>query len=47
MLAKQAKIEEHKDMLVNMAASWEMLAESRLRCSEVTKGAHREDDDDA
>jgi hypothetical protein len=47
MLAKQAKIEEHKDMLVNMAASWEMLAESRSRCSEVTKGAHREDDDDA
>ena len=27
MLAKQAKIEEHKDMLVNMAASWEMLAD--------------------
>ena len=47
MLAKQAKIEEHKDMLVNMAASWEMLAESRSRRSEVTKGAHREDDDGA
>jgi hypothetical protein len=24
MLAKQAKVEEHKEMLVNMAASWEM-----------------------
>jgi hypothetical protein len=47
MLAKQSKIEEHKDMLVNMAASWEMLAESRSRRSEVTKGAHREDDDGA
>jgi hypothetical protein len=45
MLAKQAKVEEHREMLINMAASWEMLAESRSR--PVTKGAHPEDDDGA
>jgi hypothetical protein len=39
MLAKQTKVEEHREMLVNMAAAWEMLAESRSRRSEVTKGA--------
>jgi len=47
MLAKQAKVEEHREMLVNMAASWEMLAESRSRRSEVTKGGRPEDDDGA
>ena len=43
-LAKQAKLEEHREMLVNMAASWEMLAQSQLRRSEVTKDARRGDD---
>jgi hypothetical protein len=47
LLAKQTKVEKHREMLVNMAASWEMLAESRSRRSEVTKGAHPEDDDGA
>ena len=47
MLAKQTKVEEHREMLVNMAASWEMLAEGRSRRSEVTKDALREDDDGA
>jgi hypothetical protein len=47
MLAKQAKVEEHREMLVNMAASWEMLAETRSRRSEGTKDALREDDDGA
>jgi hypothetical protein len=45
MLAKQ--VEAHREMLVNMAASWEMLAESRSRRSEGTKDALREDDDGA
>ena len=44
MLAKQAKVEEHREMLANMAASWEMLAQSRSRRSEITKDAGRQDD---
>ena len=44
MLAKQAKVEEHKEMLANMAASWEMLAASRSRVSETTEDALVDDD---
>ena len=44
MLAKQAKVEEHREMLANMAASWEMLAQSRSRRLEITKDARRQDD---
>jgi hypothetical protein len=46
MLAQQTKVEEQREMLVNMAASWEMLAESRSR-SEITKGVLGSDDPDA
>jgi hypothetical protein len=45
MLAKQAKVEEHREMLINMAASWEMPAENRSRRSELTRDARCEDDD--
>ncbi len=46
-LAKQAKVEEHREMLVNMAASWEMLAQTHSRRSEATKGARGENDANA
>jgi hypothetical protein len=36
-LAKRAKVEEHREMLANMAASWEMLAQSRSRGSQITQ----------
>ena len=41
LLAKQAKVEEHREMLVKMAASCEMLAQSQLRRSGVAKDAER------
>jgi hypothetical protein len=41
-LAKQAKVKEHREMLVNMAASWEMLAQSHSRRVEITKDARLE-----
>jgi hypothetical protein len=44
MLAKQAKVEEHREMLANMAASWEMLAQSRSRRSEIVEDAPGEND---
>jgi hypothetical protein len=46
MPAKRTKLEEHREMLVNMAASWEMLAENRSR-TEMTKGVRGADDPDA
>jgi hypothetical protein len=31
MLAQRTAIEEHRHMLLNMAATWDMLAENRTR----------------
>jgi hypothetical protein len=39
-LATQTKIEEHRQMLLNMAETWEMLADGRSRLAEATDGSN-------